>query len=715
MSRSQLAYLLISIIFYKGFGQYGVHNTGVVYISPGTSVASIQDFDNRTGSSFTNDGFLNVGDDFYVRAEVVATNNGEMVVVRRLVNSFQLINNPGASIRVGGLFRLKSGDEVFNNGLIIFEGDFRNRGNYIESSTGTSRFEGNFVQRIYSGDDTLTSVEFNNLVINNTGVNKGVQIEENAELSVKGVLTLTNGDLRLIDEAQLVQGLTSTVVATNGSLLRDRQGIASAQGYNYMSSPVNTGGSYSLVGNFYDGTDAGVNAFTPQNVQFNNGSPYNGLPSTLDGGGNVTTPLTINKFWLHTYLGNGAYSQWQRINESITLTPGTGFTMKGTGAATTAQNYTYKGEPNNGDYSFNVPNGQSALLGNPYPSALDADAFITDNSAVDRLLFWVDGGSNSHYLADYYGGYAIRNLTTGAPPSVIPSMIAGLGSSATTPAPGQYVAVGQGFFVESVSNDDITFTNAQRIAKREGVPADDSNFYRGLSSSNFDPNKKTIVRIGYEDPEGFHRQLALGFVPNSPASLGYDPSYDAKMIGTRNDDMYFDIEGVEEGFVIQGVGSFNNDLTFPVTLQLEEGGSHKILLDALENFDGPVYLYDRLSQINYPLHEIPALLEMPGGLYEDRFEIAFVEQSEQVLGDEYFDTAIFKVYFNEGIVINNPESVVLNKIEIFNVTGQLISAVTSENQLNRASSVLIPFEKAKGIYIVKIVSENKQYSFKILN
>jgi hypothetical protein len=42
--------------------------------------------------------------------------------------------------------------------------------------------------------------------------------------------------------------------------------------------------------------------------------------------------------------------------------------------------YTFVGKPNNGTIATNtVGNDQLLLTGNPYPSALDADAFITDN------------------------------------------------------------------------------------------------------------------------------------------------------------------------------------------------------------------------------------------------------------------------------------------------------------------------------------------------
>jgi hypothetical protein len=92
------------------------------------------------------------------------------------------------------------------------------------------------------------------------------------------------------------------------------------------------------------------------------------------------------------------------------------------------QNYTFVGKPNNGLITTNsVGRNQLLLAGNPYPSALDADAFIRDNlntlgsntsdATNGSLYFWEHYSSNTHILQDYQGGYAVRNLVGGIAPS----------------------------------------------------------------------------------------------------------------------------------------------------------------------------------------------------------------------------------------------------------------------------------------------------------
>ena len=103
----------------------------------------------------------------------------------------------------------------------------------------------------------------------------------------------------------------------------------------------NNSGSFSLNGGLFDGTDANINNFTPQQVLFNSGDPYNGIPAIVDGSGNVTTSLYINNYWLYKYSPNiSGYAGWESVDEHTLLTPGTGFSMKGTGLS--SQNYVLK-------------------------------------------------------------------------------------------------------------------------------------------------------------------------------------------------------------------------------------------------------------------------------------------------------------------------------------------------------------------------------------
>lgn len=608
-------------------------------------------------------------------------------------------------------------DEYVNNGNHSSDGNLQLNNNFINNgntvaNSGTTFFK-SATNNLIQISGSANTINFYNLELDVTAADtKGVLVQDNRSINLQNSLHLKNGDLRLMGESQLIQthsGVSSNVLGA-GKLLTDQQGESSVYKYNYWSSPVNRSSVFTIVSCMFDGSDANVNPFNPQPVNFNNGSPFNGLPSVTDGGGNVTNSLTINSYWLYTYVSSdGSYADWLQIDENTPLNPVQGFTMKGTGTASSDQNYVFYGEPNNGDYTFNINGGESALLGNPYPSALDADQFLTDNSSVvDALYFWVDGGSTSHYLTEYLGGYGVKNLTGGTPPSVASPLIYGIGTAGSVTSPTQYVAVGQGFFVQASSNGTIQFNNAQRAYKTES--STETNFYRQNDNTS---DLKKYIRIGYENPEGFHRQLLLGFLPNTVANLDYNMGYDAKMFDLRDDDVYFIIENNDNlQYVIQGVGEFGSQMEFPLGIKISELGNHKITIDALENFSQPVYLRDNDTNTEIDLTESDYEFSLPIGVYNNRFVIAFEALNTLQVDDNSLKT--LHVFYDglESIVIKNDKNIHIDRIEIYNTLGQLV--LEKQNNLNNNNTITIPFAHPNGIYIVDVKSENSQKSTKIL-
>lgn len=622
-----------------------------------------------------------------------------------------------------GTFHIKSSTTVYfeneylnqstgfhsNNGDLYLNSHFVNNGS-TSSSSGTTFFKSS-VNDVLNISGTTAEINFYNLEINVNSVSaRGVYVEDGHGLLVKQNLNLINGDLRLAGESQLVQehlGYNTNIVNA-GKLLRDQQGVSTVYGYNYWSSPVtNNAGAFSLNGGLFDGTDADINPFSPQQVLFNSGSPYNGVPATQDGSNNVITPLQISKRWLYKYSADSSgYSAWQTITENTSISPGYGFTMKGTGAEN--QNFVFRGVPNNGKYTFAIQAGESLLIGNPYPSALNVDYLIQANLPIfTEVQFWVDGGSDSHVLADYVGGYAIINLTGGVLPSVSP-LIAGLGNmSELIPKP--YIGVAQGFFIDAIGTGTIEFNNAQREFITESN--ENSNFYRNTTENTNDPNK--YIRIGYEDPEGFHRQLLLGFLPQAPVSMGLDLGYDAPLNSLREDDLFFILNNDSlQKYVIQAVGSYDQSFEFPLGLIISEVGTHTIMLDDVEGFTDTIYLKDNLLNETYNLSEANVDVSLAPREYLDRFELVFIPQES--LGVPASLEGYVQVFYDTNvIVIDNRDLLQLSKASVYSMSGQHILSVKGES-LN-TKQIQIPFNSPQGVYLVVLNSELGHKTFKIIN
>lgn len=637
----------------------------------------------------------------------------------QIVNEGILQIKASTNVYFGDEYTNKSTGIHNNDGELHLNSNFINNG--ITASVSGTTFFNSSTNDIQTISGTRDSIIFNNLEVNLTNVTKkGVSVVDGFGVIVSNNVNLVSGDLRLVGQAQLKQSHSGANANTGtGKLLRYQQGISTTTGYNYWSSPVTTtGGIFKLDdgliginGGLFDGTDAISNPFAPTLI----------LYTTCLDGSSSTTPKTISERWLYTYSPNAAgYDGWDKIYRNSPINPGEGFTMKGTGAAN--QNYVFKGLPNDGDYTFTIAIGQDVLLGNPYPSALDSKKFITDNLSVfDFVEFWVDGGSNSHYLADYYGGYSIQNLTGGVAPSIIAS-ISGMGSAAGI-IPKRYIAVAQGFFVEATgAGTSIVFKNSQRDFKIEN--GTDSNFYKNANSKyeeKINDENISIIRIGYEDPEKFHRQLALGFLPNSPANLYYNRGYDALMPEPREDELFFIIDNnLTKKYVIQGVNAFDDNNEFSLGLVMTEAGIHTIMLDTLENFAGKVYIKDVLADITYDLTAGNFMPNLPLGIYLDRFKLVFKDKYAVVVAEDLnTDLGITvektSVYYHENgsLIVRTKNDLKVSNITIYNILGQQIKQV-SDNMLGK-SIFAIPFQYPKGVYIVIVDSELGKETFKIIN
>lgn len=651
--------------------------------------------------------------DYYLLSVLFIT---PIFIFSQILNKGTLQIKPSTTVSFVDVYTNDTSGIHNNDGELYINHSFVNNGTTVANS-GTTFFK-SAVNDSINISGTTGDINFYNFELDITSVSKkGVSVNNDIGLIVANKVNLVSGDLRLKGQAQLVQTHSGVNIntASSGKLLRDQQGATSLYAYNYWSSPVNnSSGSFSLNGGLFDGTDANINTFTPQQVLFNSGDPYNGIPAIVDGSGNVTTSLYINNYWLYKYSPNiSGYAGWESIDENTLLTPGTGFSMKGTGLS--SQNYVFKGLPNNGVYSFSINNGESALLGNPYPSALDSEEFIADNiSVIDKIYIWVDGGSTSHYLSSYLGGYAVANLSGGTAASV-PNGISGLGSSAGV-APERYVAIGQGFFVDAISNGNITFDNSQRSFQLED--GSNSVFYKSAETKDInnlaDVEADRRIWIGYQSPDLLHRQLLLAFVLSPPgADLGFNSGFDAEMPDPHDDELFFIIDNeLSKKYVIQGVGAYDDTYEFPIGLTIDENGTHTIMLDDLENFTDDIFIKDNTLNTYYNLKDSDFTPNLPPGDYLDRFSIVFHSEALSIVN--VFDENQVNVYFkNDNIHLHNVNQLEITGLSVFNQLGQKLIELEKENLVGE--KLQIPFIHQKGMYVVVVQSGENKKSFKIIN
>lgn len=566
----------------------------------------------------------------------------------------------------------------------------------------------------------------------------GLIIENGKKLDVTQDSGLINswylkldGDIDLQGESQLVQLQDSELdITSSGSLERDQQGTKDRYTYNYWASPVgvsnttSNNNSYALSDVFRDGTDP----LSPLNINF--------ITNGYDG--TASSPIGIADYWVWKFanLPSGDYSSWQQVRSSGSVNTGEGFTLKGTantnGNVSLEQNYVFIGKPNNGDIELDLEANNDYLIGNPYPSAIDAEQFILDNgptiegtgNTTGTLYFWEHWGGGSHVLQEYQGGYALYNLsgaTVAASKADINQDVDQNGVLVGTKLPGRYIPVGQGFFVVGENTGKIKFNNGQRIFVTEDSNAsnfmrnsqDDSSYVEDSSVENEDDRMK--IRLGFNSISTIHRQLLV--TVDTRATLDYDWGFDGELNLEQIDDMYWMID--DKKYIIQGINEIiESETVLPLGIKTNIDGSNLITIDDLENVPNslPIYLHDVQDGVYHDLRVSDYEVFLTAGEYLDRFELVF-ENQEETLGviNSELDNGLNYYYAvnREKIVILNPTNLEFEHIEIFSSLGQSVQKIEeiwhspySEYKINNLSS---------GTYIVKLKSsQNKTYTKKII-
>ena len=233
----------------------------------------------------------------------------------------------------------------------------------------------------------------------------------------------------------------------------------------------------------------------------------------------------------------------------------------------------------------------------------------------------------------------------------------------------------------------------------------------GLSNSYSQDIQR--VRIDFETPEGYVRHLLLGFTPDNAATDEMDYGYDALCFDNLADDLNWMIN--DQRFVIQGVGEFHENKTYPFGMFLSNSGSIEISLDTLENFENPinVYIYDALSNSFNQINDNGFSLNVNNGDYLNRFFITFQninipagasDYDALSINDNKIDNIVVRSITNtKEILIDTKSNLRIKKVEILDILGKKVSNIKNIN----TSNITIPAQHINSkIVIVSVFTNN---------
>lgn len=538
-----------------------------------------------------------------------------------------------------------------------------------------------------------------------------------------------NSTFYLRDEAQLIQGSGTTGNSGLGKLSIFQTGTVNNYAYNFWASPVGNVDT-DVAGNSDFRANANLFEWIGHiDPLLNDITSTPALYTTaLDG---TSAPLTISSYWLYSYNPGSLYSDWDHIGETGNLTSGYGFIMKGiTGSS--SQLYDFRGKPNSGTINVAVLNGESTLIGNPYPSAIDAHAFIhdTNNNALfnGTLLVWEqDLSVSSHQTVNYKGGYGSYTISLdesteswNAPIFSSPDANgypSGVGSASTSSKElHRYIAVGQGFMVDGTANGNLQFKNEHRVFYKESDT--ESEFFK-ISTQN--KNETTTIENSFTYNEfgqivpadykrfrlniNFNNQFTRPLLHNfhTTATNGFDYGLESIINETTPTDAYFVLGDVP--YVTQA-HNFDLNLTIPVVIKVEQNMPVAIKIYDIQNFNNqPIYLHDKQTGVYYDLTVLNFETNLATGIYDNRFEITFTNSN--TLSVDNFDDLELSIFQNNTLshlVISNPKSKQINSVSITDVSGKQIANL---NDLNTTTEYQYSTKSlSTGIYIVTVNMEN---------
>lgn len=414
---------------------------------------------------------------------------------------------------------------------------------------------------------------------------------------------------------------------------------------------------------------------------------------------NHLTPAALNDYITYAYDEAGGGADWLSGWYSYTgnMTPGLGFAVYYT--AVTTEQLTGTPAQLNTANNITVPvtlSGVAAsetsyswnLVGNPFPSGLDADAFISDadNSELTGTLYFWDQGAQPYESTDY----ATYTLLGG---------VSGAGGY----TPGATIALGQGFFVQAQSAGNLSFKESMRTGMSTGL-----FFKKGEVEKEAIPK----LKMNLTNANNQFNEIMIGFSPQ--ATEAYDRLYDGYKIHGSSDIALYTLLNDTAELAIQALPVLTSGSKQSVALAYETatGGQHRLNISAFENLEeADVWLEDTYSQEITELSigaDYQFLSE--AGRFTDRFIVHF-EMPElqktftEIAQESTTIDAWAKVYLSkQTLVIDFSTELEQTEIGIWDMTGR---QVMQEQLTVAGKQAHLPLSLRAGAYVVRLQAQDK--------
>ena len=413
---------------------------------------------------------------------------------------------------------------------------------------------------------------------------------------------------------------------------------------------------------------------------------------------------------------NGTLGNW--VTASGTMPIGRGFIARA--PSTTSFTTTFSGLPNNGNIPWTVYKTNSGtqdvndkhwnLIGNPYPSALNANKFLADNTTIEGSVYvWTHTQEasvieNQPYYENFAVNYGNQYVTWNH-----------LGGSDPSDDFDGNIASGQAFFVQVLegsagTSSSINFTNNMRYDINENS-FDNSQFYRSSNQEEQLETEKQLIWLSLANENNTASSTLIGYADG--ATEGKDRLFDAYTNNTGLN--LYSLTSQNEKLAIQGLPlPFTETNTVPLGYNLTENGIYKI---AIGNVKGSlfvdegqsIYIEDTYTGVIHNLRASPYTFLGEVGVSNDRFILRYTSSS---LSTNDINNSNTFAYVKDGMLNVTSESDI-KAITVYDLNGKEIVFYKSKGQIRNINE---SFQFSKGLYLISITLEgNILVTKKIIN
>jgi hypothetical protein len=529
----------------------------------------------------------------------------------------------------------------------------------------------------------------NNPIISADAFSGDLTINAGATVTVNSGFTLeiqdfvkTDGTLTINNNASLVQ-INDVPNSGAGNMVYNRA-VSGLRGFDYIywSSPVNA----QPIASMYAAPPMGFKFYWDTLVNNGNGASGN---TSQGNWAAASGSMQVGKGYI--VRASSSYGWSGSLTSTFTGTPNNGT------LTTPMHRGTFQGAlPYIGVNGASISNKDDNynLIGNPYPSALDAISFLDwpSNAAIIEgfVYLWTHGTTPSSTSNPFYSSYSTNYYLSDY------LIYNHLGSSSVPSFNGK-IAAGQGFFVTML--DGNTVTDSSQLATFDNTMRStaygNNQFYKSSQTTvNPTTEEKHRIWIDLVDSSNNSTRTLIGYATG--ATNNKDRSYDAFTKVGGSNLIYSRSEG--ENLAIQG-----RALPFDSTDQVALGfnavanGNFTIAIatvDGLFEQGQSIYLEDKLLNVIYDLRQAPYNFSTIAGTFNERFVLRYTNNS---LALNQYNFNVAAAIVNTKLQIKANESI--DTVQVNDITGKLVKTyVPGQKSANFIED--FPFEK--GVYFIKI-------------